>query len=335
MARRFLGHTLGLALFTTTAIASAEVPISEEARRHFSLGVSFIQDPDGARYEEAYQEFKTAYAASPSWKILGNLGIAAFKLERDGEAIEAFEKYLAEGADQIDAEERAQFERDLQTLQSVVVRLKLQSAPPGASIIDERIPASGPPILNRYGALGQATELGLHPGHHRITAKLAGHADAVVELDLVPGQTYERILELKPEAPPVAVASSPPVERGGSGNGLRVASYAALGVGVVGLGVGTVFGLKAKSEYDQGNDLCPSFPCQLTSQQASAREAHGEDGNSAKALSLVGFIVGGAGLATGATLFLLSGKKAEPSASQASVRPWVGVGSMGLSGSFQ
>lgn len=335
MARRLFKLKLGLALLTTTAMAWAEVPISEEARRHFSLGVSFIQDPDGARYEEAYQEFKTAYAASPSWKILGNLGIAAFKLERDGEAIEAFEKYLAEGADQIDAEERAQFERDLQTLHSAVVRLKLQSTPPGASIVDERIPASGPPILNRYGALEQPTELGLHPGHHRITARLAGHLDAVLELDLVPGQTYQRALELKPAATPVAVVSPLPAVASAPRRGLRTASYAALGVGVLGLGFGTFLGLKAKSEYDKGNELCPSFPCQLTSQQNSARETYGDKGDSAKTLSLVGFIVGGAGLATGATLFLLSSKKTEPRASQASVQPWVGVGSMGLSGNFQ
>src|SRR3954467_10251265 len=114
MAPRFFAASLGLALLAATASAWADVPISDDARAHFTAGVSFLQDPDGARYEEAYREFKTAYAASPSWKILGNLGIAACKLERDGEAIDAFTKSLAEGGSQIDGEERAQFERDLQ-----------------------------------------------------------------------------------------------------------------------------------------------------------------------------------------------------------------------------
>ncbi len=57
------------------------MPINDEARNHFNAGVNLIQDPDGPRYEEAYREFKAAYAAAPSWKILGNLGIAAMKLE--------------------------------------------------------------------------------------------------------------------------------------------------------------------------------------------------------------------------------------------------------------
>ncbi|RYZ02870.1 MAG: hypothetical protein EOO73_30260 [Myxococcales bacterium] len=333
MALRFMGVTLGLALFCVTALAAAEVPISQEARTHFSAGVSFLQDPDGARYEEAYREFKAAYAASPSWKILGNLGIAAFKLERDGEAVEAFKQYLSEGGAQIEAEERAQFERDLQTLQSAVVKLTLQSDPPGATVVDERIPASGSPIQNRYGALTQPTELGLHPGHHRITAKLAGYPDAVLELDLEPRQTLSQTLTFARAAAPVA-SSSGPVDAGSAKSGLRTASYVALGVGVVGIGVGTVFGLKSKSDYGKGNDLCPAFPCRLTAQQAQDRESFGSDGDSAKTLSLVGFIAGGVGIATGVTLFVLSSRKTEPAA-QAKVVPWVGLGSAGITGSFQ
>src|SRR5690348_16782755 len=89
--------------------AFAEVQITEAARQHFKAGVNFMQDPDGARYEEAYREFTAAYAASPSWKILGNLGIAAMKLERDGEAIDAMEKYLMEGGKELPTDERDQF----------------------------------------------------------------------------------------------------------------------------------------------------------------------------------------------------------------------------------
>ena len=88
--------------------ASADVTISEEARKHFNAGVAYLQDPDGARYAEAYPEFLAAYQASPSWKILGNLGLAAMKLERDGEAVDAYSKYLAEGANDLDPSEKEQ-----------------------------------------------------------------------------------------------------------------------------------------------------------------------------------------------------------------------------------
>src|SRR5678815_573648 len=121
----------------------ADVPINQEARAHFNAGVNLLQDPDGARYEEAYSEFKAAYRASPSWKILGNLGIGAMKLERDGEAIEAFKRYLREGGADVEDEERAQFERDISTLEAGVVRLTVDSDPPGAIVEDQRFASSG------------------------------------------------------------------------------------------------------------------------------------------------------------------------------------------------
>src|SRR5262245_18752054 len=102
--RRYVLGWAALGVIATLAQAARadEVQISDKARDHFRAGVNFLQDPDGARYEEAYREFKTAYADSPSWKILGNLGLAAMKLERDGEAIEAYQKYLSEGGTQVD-----------------------------------------------------------------------------------------------------------------------------------------------------------------------------------------------------------------------------------------
>src|SRR3954464_1177523 len=132
------------------SVRAQEGEISEQARAHFQAGVNSLQDPDGARYEEAYREFKAAYQASPSWKILGNLGITAMKLERDGEAIEAFQKYLAGGAASLAPDEREQFQRDLATLKAGVVRLSLDVNLPGATITDERAPVTGSPVRNMY-----------------------------------------------------------------------------------------------------------------------------------------------------------------------------------------
>src|ERR1043165_9599064 len=81
MRRAIVASGFVLCSMLVAAEAAADGgPITEEARAHFSAGVSFLQDPDGARYDDVYREFKAAYAVSPSWKILGNLGIAAMKL---------------------------------------------------------------------------------------------------------------------------------------------------------------------------------------------------------------------------------------------------------------
>src|SRR6185437_15642588 len=87
------------------------VTITPEARAHFVAGVRLLQDPAGPRYEDAYEEFKAAYAASPSPSMLGNIGLCAMKLERDEEAIRAYETYLESA--KIDAAERNKIETDL------------------------------------------------------------------------------------------------------------------------------------------------------------------------------------------------------------------------------
>jgi hypothetical protein len=307
-------------LLTLAPAVRAEVPITEEARAHFSAGVSFLQDPDGARYEDAYREFSAAYAASPSWKILGNLGISAMKLERDGEAIDAFGKYLSQGGKELERDERAQVERDLKTLQAGVVYLTLSFEPQGGTLIDERFPQSGGAVVNRFGSVGASMKLGVHPGHHRLTVDLPGHDKATWELDAIARQDQTHAFALTPTAqaapPPVVAAPAatpaappPTAESSSGGNGLRIASYVALGVGAVGLGLGGVFALTAHGKYSDANDMCPSFPCQLTTDDAAKRDQLAKDGDSAKTVSLVGFIVGGVGVATGATLFVLSSGK--------------------------
>jgi len=95
------------------ARAADDVVITEEARTHFAAGVALLQDPKAPRYEEAYREFKSAYAASPSYKILGNLGLCAMKIERDSEAIQAYERYLKDAGTDVTSEQRAQVQRDL------------------------------------------------------------------------------------------------------------------------------------------------------------------------------------------------------------------------------
>jgi hypothetical protein len=338
MTSRVRAKPLFLAMFLVAfapGAQAADVPINDEARAHFNAGVNLLQDPDGPRYEEAYREFKAAYAAAPSWKILGNLGLAAMKLERDGEAIDAFEKYLAEGGAQLDPEERAQVERDLATLETGVVRLTVSSDPPGARLLDERFPATGNPIHNSYGPLDSSTVIGLRPGRHRITARLAGRKDVTWEVELSPKEHQSHVFEFedmaRTEPSPASVSVSS--EDAPRGNGLRIGSYVALGVGVVGVGAGTYFALSAKKHYDDGNELCPSFPCELTSEQARDRENFGDKGDTAKTLSLVSFIAGGVALGTGVTLFVLSNKKQEAPA-QARVEPFLGLGSAGVRGTF-
>jgi hypothetical protein len=338
-----------LAVCLVVRPAAAEAPITEEARQHFNAGVAYLQDPDGARYSEAYQEFLTAYAASPSWKILGNLGIAAMKLERDGEAVDAYSKYLQEGGQDIDPAEREQITRDMNTLKTSLVGLTVETAPAGAAIIDERIPATGNAIVNRYGPITGPTKIGVKGGKHRFTAQLDGYDAQVWEVDAQPGaQSHSFELKKTPPPPPPGsvVVNGAPVDRPTSG--LRIASYAAFGVGVVGLAGGTFFALSAKSKSNQAADLCGGnlSKCALDEGSPDANKVTqlNNDSGSNKTLGIVGFGVGGLGIAAGITLFILSSNSGSSHAAVAGshvasataprITPWIGYNSAGLIGQF-
>jgi hypothetical protein len=241
----------------------AEVQITDKARAHFQAGVNYLQDPDGARYEEAYREFQAAYADSPSWKILGNLGISAMKLERDGEALAAFEKYLAEGGDQIDAAERAQFERDVQTLKAGVVTLTLDSVPPGAMITDERTTAQGGRIVNQYGPINQSTSIGIRAGQHRMTARLSGYQDAVWDFDARPAATESHTFAMQQAAATPATGGTATGTIGAdtgstatnrpTPTGVYI-GLAATGVFALGAGITSMMAVSKHSEYDTAID---------------------------------------------------------------------------------
>lgn len=334
-----LGAGLLLASLCFGGVArAADVAITERARIHFNAGVSLLQDPDGPRYEEAYSEFRAAYAESPSWKMLGNLGIAAMKLERDGEAIEAFKKYLAEGGAALEAEEKAQMQRDLSTLTAGVVTVEISSLPPGAFVIDERIAVQGPPVKNSYGPLTGKLVIGMHPGQHRLSAHLDGYQDQVWMVDARSGTSHGHVFALKeavqaapaaPVAAPIEAkveASPPPVAV--QIRPVPVSVYVALvATGALAVGGGVVGGLSlAKhADFEAKND---------GGDPAAAQDLR----DSGKTLNVVTDVLLGSAIVAGGVTAVLYLSRPATTVDHARVRvvPVAGprVAGLSLSGSF-
>src|SRR6476661_4083922 len=96
--RKALCSTIGLSLLLATLEVRAADPAHvAEGKRYFAAGVALVNDPDGPCYEDALVQFKKAFDVLGAWKVLVNIAICSLKLERDGEAIEAYEKYLVAG----------------------------------------------------------------------------------------------------------------------------------------------------------------------------------------------------------------------------------------------
>lgn len=314
---RILAAVLAIAAIAPRARAqapgdkAAAADITEDARKHFKAGVAFLQDPDGARYEEAYAEFKAAYAASPSPKILGNLGLCAMKLERDGEAIDAYSRYLREVSD-IDPDERAQIVQDLQTLQVSVARLTITVDQPNATILDRRIAVRGDKVTNVYPVSGNKLEIGVRPGHHEITARLDGFEDAAWEVDAYGGARESHAFTLKPRS---AAVSAPPGAPGpaspeADSSGRSAAPLVIAGVGGAMVLAGTITGVMALRKESDIEKSCPNDACPASFDLAGERSS---------AKTLVGttdvMLLGGAVLAVGGLAWwLLDAPAAKPSA---------------------
>lgn len=297
ISARFATLSLVTALAFTAGRAHAEdVQVSDSARQHFKTGVAYLTDPDGARYEDAYREFKTAYADSPSWKILGNLGITAMKLERDGEAVDAFEKYLAGGGNQIDPSERAQMERDLMTTKAGLVWVSIQVDPPNANVTDDRQPVTGRPITNRYDLDPSGKlRIGIRRGNHKITARLDGYSDQSWEFDAEPGaeQTHEFKLE-KPKPGPAAPGGATEMEGAKSrpiGTPVIIGA-AATGALLIGSGVVGLMALSKNSQFKDKNDGL---------HVAEAQSLH----DSGQTLNIVGDVLLGGAVAAGVVTAIL------------------------------
>lgn len=138
-----------------------------------------------------------------------------------------------------------------------------------------------------------------------------------------PRTTLAPVFEPSPASAPSA-PSGPPRLEGSASHRSRALPLTAAAIGVVGLGVGTAFGLQAISWRNDARAACPG----LCADQAGVRMW--QDAKRAGSISTIAFAVGAAGLLAGAALWLTAGPDAEPASPGTSVA--VGPGSIAVWG---
>ena len=289
-----------------------------EARKAFTAGVNQLQDPDGAKYEEAMLQFRRVYQLIATWKVLGNIGLCAMKLERDGEAIEAYEKYLKEGGTQIDPDEKAQVERDLGTLKASVVMVHLVFPSGQGKLIDERVNSRGARTINEYPIVATTLDIGMHPGHHTLTARLAA-GESRWEDDFAPGSKSEHKFTIAP-------AKGGDQVPGGESVGRPIPTTVWVAGGVtVALAVGaTVTGLAANSKRSSFNEINGQ-----PGKQEEAQQLH----DSAVSMALINTVLTGVAIAgAGATayLFLTRPEASTARTGKTFIAPWMTASGAGL-----
>lgn len=302
--------------------ALAEEKISDQAKLYFKNGVDLLQ-ASPPNYQDAYYQFKLAYEKSGSWKVLGNLGLCAFKLERDGEALQAYSDYLKGGGKQIDPDERKAMERDSLLISGNTSIVNLSADVGEATVLDARAGSSVPP--QSYALTDGALSLRLRAGTHSVTASTPDGKQLKWEITLTPGQTLEHRFEFNaPVAPEPAVtpaaatpaaappparaaAAPPPADQGPApthGSTLRTVGFITAGVGGAALIGGVITGLMAKSAESKATDQCQDKVC------PTGAESDFDSASSLAGVTNVLFVGGAVLAAAGVTLVIVGGNGA-------------------------
>jgi hypothetical protein len=187
----------------------------------------------------------------------------------------------------------------------------------------------------KLDAMFRGVPKAVNPGEHKVSALSDGMRADEISVQVVEGERKRIELELRPDptarlTPLVAPA---PAEAGPVGatpdegsrspdqgpapgpkekpGWLKIAPYAALGVGAVGLGLGTVFALSSASSRSDADDAAKKLEdrcgnrCPANDPDAKKVAQLDSDAGSAQTLAIVGFVVGGLGIAGGTTLLVL------------------------------
>ena len=166
--------------------------------------------------------------------------------------------------------------------------------------------------------LSWATQIEVKDPGKTATLSIPTLKDAPVEPTPLPTATTTAPPPL-PTATTIATTPPPPPPPAEDGSGRRNVALIVGGVGVVGLGLGTVFALSAKSKYDDSLKACGTDKNLCTQPGVEQRDSARTQGN----LATVGFGVGAALVVTGAVLWFTA-PRGTGDKTQLQVAPTVG-----------
>ncbi|HMA92101.1 MAG TPA: hypothetical protein VKP30_05410 [Polyangiaceae bacterium] len=342
-----------LLLGAWTGVAYAEEDAADVAGAR-ELAIEGLKLADAGHCFSAIDKLSRSEKLHHAPIVLGRLGECLISEGKIVEGTEALRRLLREQVPAnappalLKARERAQIALDAAKPKIGSLVLSVREPPEGVVVLLDQQPV--PPALFERS---RPTD----PGDHTIDVSAPGYIRQTRQLALAPGEKLELSFKLvvdpqapvaKPQppstdAPPSAPSRSEqkmlvrtgreheaPLASSEESSPNLTPSYVLWGVGAAAAAAGGVFGflaVKNKGDLDQecADNRCPP---------SSKDKLDGANRDALISTVLVG--AGAAALVTGTVLYFVSGPNQEqPSAStSASIRPLLGIGSVGLSGRF-
>jgi hypothetical protein len=194
----------------------------------------------------------------------------------------------------------------------------------GADVVSVKVSMDGAPWTERL----DGTALSLDPGEHTFRLEAQGTPPVEKVLVIHEGEKDRRErIALAPPADAIPHAGAVDVMQDAStsdGKTQRIAAVASAGAGVLGAGLGIIFGVSASSNWSSAQSTCGKS-CAPTSPAVGEQSTAQTDAT----ISTVGFVLAGVGLAAGALLWFTAPHK-KPPAAPLGLAPVVTPGGGGL-----
>jgi hypothetical protein len=165
-------------------------PLLKEGARHYLEG----------EFQQALEKFTEAYKIFPSPKLLFNIGQANRELDRPVDAVEAFERFLAQSPEGV-PELVTEAKRSLAELAPRIGRLRIECPLSGAEISIDGKPVGRAPL---------ADSIPVMPGNHEVKVIHPNAAPDVKGVTVAPGAVETVAIRPKPSVE-IDVASPWPV----------------------------------------------------------------------------------------------------------------------------
>ncbi len=319
-------HALAAAVLVATAIAPSRAYAQDRtAEVLYQEGKAAAKNKDWA---VACAKFQESHSREPAPGTLLNLADCE---ENRGQLTLAISHFEAAARMVKPGDERAEYARQRSFAidrRAPKLTLRLHPSTPEGTTVER----DGSPVA--------ATQIGapiaVDPGAHTLVVRAPGRTEIRGSVNVRDGETREIELTAGMPIPMGTTTPSKPTTKDApatsiepSDGSLRTLAFVSLGVGAVGLGVGIVGGLVTMGAKSSADQHCPTNGCDPDGLAAESR------GKTWSAISTVGFIAGGVGLAAGAGLLLFAPKTQKGTAAGGlSVQPTVAGAQLRWVGSF-
>jgi Tfp pilus assembly protein PilF len=271
------------------------------------------------QFDEACPKLEESQRLDPQGGTLLNLAVCHARQGRTASAWAEFQEALSLADKAKRRDRKALAQRELKKLEPRLSRLTVE-VPPEARVKGLEVRRGD----SRLGDAAWGTPVAVDPGELTISASAPGHRPWSTQLKLSEAEDrtviVPRLAELPPPpkpAPTPEPTRAPEPDPGAGRSTRRTLAYVSGGVGVVALGVGALFGLRAISRNSESDEHCDGSLCSPQGLELN------DEANSAATVSNIAFVVAAVGLGAGTVLYLGS---EEPERAQAQLRmvPYVG-----------